>query len=34
MARLPRLVISGQPLHLIQRGNNRSVILFADEDYY
>jgi len=33
MARLPRLVISGQPLHLIQRGNNRSVTFFADEDY-
>lgn len=34
MARLPRLVISGQPLHLLQRGNNRSVTFFADEDYH
>ena len=33
MARAPRLVIPGQPLHLIQRGNNRSVSFFADEDY-
>jgi len=33
MARLPRLVIPGQPLHLIQRGNNRSATFFADEDY-
>jgi putative transposase len=33
MARLPRLVIPGQPLHLIQRGNNRSVCFFADADY-
>ncbi len=33
MARLPRLVIAGQPLHLIQRGNNRSATFFADEDY-
>jgi putative transposase len=33
MARLPRTVLPGQPLHVIQRGNNRSVIFFADEDY-
>ncbi len=33
MARLPRLVVAGQPLHLIQRGNNRAAIFFADEDY-
>lgn len=33
MARLPRTVLPGQPLHVIQRGNNRSVIFFADDDY-
>lgn len=27
MARLPRFVIPGQPQHIIQRGNNRQVIL-------
>ncbi len=27
MARHPRFVIPGQPQHVIQRGNNRSVIL-------
>jgi putative transposase len=32
MARLSRLVIPGQPLHLVQRGNNRSATFFADED--
>ncbi len=33
MARLPRLVIPGQALHLIQRGNNREPCFFADDDY-
>jgi REP-associated tyrosine transposase len=33
MARPPRLVVPGQPLHLIQRGNNRSPMFFADHDY-
>ncbi len=33
MARHPRFVIPGQPQHVIQRGNNRSVIFVADEDY-
>ena len=33
MARLPRIVVAGQPLHIIQRGNNRHVIFFADDDY-
>ena len=33
MARLPRFVISGQPQHVIQRGNNRDVIFVSDEDY-
>ena len=33
MARLPRFVLPGQPQHLIVRGNNRSEIFCADEDY-
>jgi putative transposase len=30
MARLPRCVIPGQPQPMIQRGNNRQVIVAAD----
>lgn len=33
MARMPRLVIPGQPMHIVQRGNNRQATFFADEDY-
>lgn len=33
MARLPRYLLPGQPQHLIQRGNNRSRVFFASEDY-
>lgn len=33
MARLPRYVIPGQPQHVIQRGNNRTPIFGAKEDY-
>lgn len=33
MARLPRLVMPGAPMHLIQRGNNRSATFFAAGDY-
>ena len=33
MPRLPRYVLPGQPQHVIQRGNNRSPIFVADEDY-
>ncbi|MGB5468091.1 MAG: transposase, partial [Sedimenticolaceae bacterium] len=33
MARKPRHVIPGQPIHLIQRGNNRQATFFADTDY-
>ncbi|MFZ4534962.1 REP-associated tyrosine transposase [Propionivibrio sp.] len=33
MARLPRFVVPGQPQHVIVRGNNRSEIFCADEDY-
>lgn len=33
MARLPRYFVPGQPLHVIQRGNNREPIFVGDEDY-
>lgn len=33
MARQPRFVLPGQPLHLIQRGNNRQVIFCNQNDY-
>jgi len=34
MARLPRIVIPGHPLHVIQRGNNRQATFYAEEDYH
>jgi putative transposase len=34
MARLPRIVIPGQPLHIIQRGNNRAPCFYAEDDYH
>lgn len=33
MARRQRHVVPGQALHIIQRGNNRQAIFFADADY-
>jgi len=33
MPRRARLRIAGAPLHVIQRGNNRSACFFADHDY-
>jgi putative transposase len=33
MARLGRYFLEGQPLHVIQRGNDRHAIFFAPEDY-
>lgn len=33
MARLPRIIVPGIPLHVIQRGNNRQATFFAEEDY-
>jgi len=33
MPRRPRVALAGAPLHLIQRGNNRSACFFAEEDY-
>jgi putative transposase len=32
MARLPRIVISNQPLHIMHRGNNRQDIFESEED--
>ncbi len=34
MARLPRIIVPGQALHIIQRGNNRQACFFADDDYH
>ena len=33
MPRRARILVPGVPVHLIQRGNNRSPCFFADEDY-
>ncbi len=33
MARLPRLNLPGIPQHVVQRGNNRQVCFFAEQDY-
>jgi len=33
MARLSRYFLPDQPLHIIQRGNNRSAIFFAPDDH-
>jgi putative transposase len=33
MARLSRFVLPGQPQHIIQRGNNRQNVFFAEDDY-
>lgn len=33
MPRLPRIVIPGIPLHIIQRGNNRQTCFAVSEDY-
>jgi putative transposase len=33
LPRRARLALPGVPLHIIQRGNNRQVCFFADEDY-
>jgi REP element-mobilizing transposase RayT len=33
MARLGRYFVSGQPLHVIQRGNDRKPVFFEAEDY-
>jgi putative transposase len=33
MARLGRTFLPDQPLHVIQRGNNRGAICFCEDDY-
>jgi REP element-mobilizing transposase RayT len=33
MARLGRYFLPDQPLHVIQRGNNRDAVFFCDADY-
>lgn len=33
MARLPRYFVPNQPLHIIQRGNNREPIFAGKDDY-
>src|SRR3970040_949442 len=33
MPRRARLKVAGLPLHIIQRGNNRSACFYAEEDY-
>jgi putative transposase len=33
MARLGRYFLPDQPLHVIQRGNNREAVFFCEEDY-
>lgn len=34
MPRQPRVVIAGQPHHIIQRGNNKQNIFKTPKDYY
>jgi REP element-mobilizing transposase RayT len=33
MARLGRTFLPDQPLHVIQRGNNRGAVFFGEDDY-
>ncbi len=33
MARLPQLNLPDIPQHVVQRGNNRQVCFFAEQDY-
>ena len=33
MPRRPRIVLPGVPLHVIQRGNNRTACFYAEDDY-
>ena len=33
MPRRRRLQVTGLPVHIIQRGNNRQACFFADDDY-
>ena len=33
MARMPRVVVPGQALHIIQRGNDRQAVFYGEQDY-
>ncbi len=33
MPRKPRFYLPGRPTHVMQRGHNRNVVFFADQDY-
>jgi putative transposase len=33
MPRRPRIIVPGAPLHVIQRGNNRDVCFYGEDDY-
>ncbi len=33
MPRRPRISLANVPVHIIQRGNNRSACFYAEEDY-
>lgn len=33
MPRKPRFYLSGAPVHVVQRGNNRQVVFHEDDDY-
>ena len=33
MPRKPRIILPGHSVHIIQRGNNRSAMFYADDDY-
>ncbi len=34
MAPSPRLVVPGQPLHIIHHGNNRQAVFFGEDNYH
>jgi putative transposase len=34
MPRRPRITLAEVPVHIIQRGNNRSACFYADDDYW
>ena len=34
MARLPRIVVAGQPMHIMHRGNNHQDIFKNEDDYF
>lgn len=34
MARKPRIIIEGWPLHVVQRGHDKQPVFFCDDDYW